>query len=482
MASLRRVAAHGTKWTAVSAASNAALLFARSTILARFLSPHDFGLIAIVTIVLGLAQTYSDFGISNSIIYHQTISHQELSSLYWLNIGIGIAIFLMMLTITPLIVSLFSEPTLTTLIPLSSVIFLMGPVGTQFQVLLQKSLEFRTIAIIEIASALISTILVLIVAIRGFGVLSYIVGQLSASACIAASLVILGWSRWRPSFVFHWCYVKRHLRFGLYQIGESTANFLTWRADQFIIGLLLGVTSLGYYNFAWNLIIQPLSRINPMLTRVAFPIFSKAQADIEKVRAGYMSLIWIVATINAPLLIGLAVVSKTMVPLLFGSKWGPAIPLLQGLCLVGLLLSLANPIGSLLLSQGRPDLGFKWNLGLLAIHIPVVSYSIWIGGLTGVIVGIVCLQCCYTVAAYWFLVHSVLGRCYTLYIRSIVPPLILASLMGILVSFCPRTSNWETLNLGLQVSLGALIYFLLLFLFERERSYLIVDLLKGGPK
>src|SRR5262249_36314737 len=153
---------------------------------------------------------------------------------------------------------------------------------------------------------------------------------------------------------------------------ERSINYLSERLDQLLIGTLLGARSLGFYNFAFNLTGRPIWRINPILTRVAFPIFSAVQHDREKLRRGYLRLLSLLTTINAPLLIGLATLAPVAVPLVFGRKWTDSIILIQILSLVTLSRSVGNPIGSLQLAKGRADLGFKWNAFFLLVSVPAI--------------------------------------------------------------------------------------------------------------
>ena len=147
---LKRSAAAGAKWTTISSLVNIGLRFLQVVIVAQLLSPNDFGLMAITLLVVGLAQIYADMGISNAIIHKQDTTSEQLSSLYWLNVFSGACIYLVVVLATPFIATLYHEPELSKLLPLVSLAFVIYSIGGQFQILLQKHLEFRTIAIAEI--------------------------------------------------------------------------------------------------------------------------------------------------------------------------------------------------------------------------------------------------------------------------------------------------------------------------------------------
>src|SRR5262245_49343036 len=152
--SLKHAVIAGAKWTSVSTVVSAAVQFAQMAVLARLLSPVDFGLMAMVMIVLNFAQIYSDLGISAAIVQKQDPSWKELSSVYWASIFVGIFVFGLLLAATPIIVRLYGEPRLSTLVPAISILFLIAPFGSQFSLLLQKNLEFRTLALIDMSAAI----------------------------------------------------------------------------------------------------------------------------------------------------------------------------------------------------------------------------------------------------------------------------------------------------------------------------------------
>jgi lipopolysaccharide exporter len=465
--SLKASAATGAKWTAVSATISGVVQVAQLAILARLLSPTDFGMVATVMLVLGFAQTYLDMGISNAIIQRQDTSKEQLSSLYWLNIFAGWVIFAVTVAVTPLIARLYKEPYLLTILPLAALLFLVGPPGTQFSLLLQKRLRFRTLAFVEIAASSSSALIAIGAATLDFRSLSLVLGQLFGAAISTLILLSIGWRSWRPMLRFRREDIKGYARFGLFQMGERTINFISSRADQLAIGIVLGSAALGYYSLAWNLIIQPAYRINPILTRVAFPLFAKVQHENERLKRGYLGLLLILSTINAPLFLGCAATAPILVPVIYGPQWTTSIPLLQILAGVGFLSSVINPIGYLQLAKGRADMGFFWNLSLIGLQIIGVLLGIYFGGLIGVSVSLLVLFNFYYVAAYWFLVRKLLGPCFRPFVRSTLSPFLSATVMALLVLMLPNFMSVSApILLGIQVMFGALIYGVLTKFFQ----------------
>lgn len=468
--SLKKSAASGVKWTTVSSITTTALQFIQLAVLARLLSPEDFGLMAMVAVVIGFAAAYADMGISAAIIHRQDATREQLSSLYWLNLLAGLLVYLVVLAMTPAIVALYGEPRISRLMSWITLTFLITPLGTQFQLLLQKHLRFRRLALIEISAALVGASVAVVTARFGQGVFALIWGTLSSNATSTVLLLIVGLREWRPQWHFRSADLKGYLSFGCYQMGERSVNYFNSTLDQLLIGSLLGAQALGYYKLAWSLAIQPIGRINSILTRVAFPLFARIQNEPERLQKGFLLVLRMLSTVNAPLLLGLAAVAPVLIPVVFGTQWLPAVPLVQMLAFVTLLRSAGNPVGSLLLAKGRADLGFKWNGLLLVTQLPGVYLGAYLGDALGVAISLVILQLIYSVFNYLILIRTLIGPCLREYLLSMLPSLGLASVMG---SGVLALSSWvahvSSLVLVFLMLMGILFYVFLMWIFQREQ-------------
>src|SRR2546425_4957634 len=289
--SLKASAVSGAKWTTLSTLVHTGLQFAQLAILARFLSPEDFGLMAMLMVVIGFAQSYADMGVSNAIIHRQDVTPDQLSSLYWLNLFAGGAVFVVLFLATPLVTAFDRESRLTALMHWSILVFLITPVGQQFQILLQKELRFKALALCEIVSRFLGFLIAVVTAWRGAGVYALIWGALASAAGLSLGLLVAGGPLHRPRLRFCVADTRGFLGFGAYQMGERSINYFNNNLDKLILGRLLGADALGYYNLAWNLVIQPVARINPILTRIAFPVFARLQNQPEALRNGYLRIL-----------------------------------------------------------------------------------------------------------------------------------------------------------------------------------------------
>jgi O-antigen/teichoic acid export membrane protein len=478
--SLKQQAVSGVKWSGLSMGVVTALQFVSLAVLARLLSPSDFGLMGMIMVVIGFAQAFADMGISNAIIHRQDATKDELSSLYWINILAGVAIFLIVCVSTPLVAAFYHEPRLNNLMYLAALIFLITPFGQQFQILLQKELQFNQLAIIEITGSFSNATVAIILAFLGTGVFSLIWGQLAGTTIRVLLLSYWGWRNWRPRLHFSRRDLKKYIGFGLYQMGERTINYFNSNLDYLLIGALLGAKSLGYYTLAYNLVLRPSSMINPAITKVAFPIFSTVQNNTNKLKKGYLKVIQLLSSVNFPIMVGLAVVAPVAVPVVFGEQWLPSIILIQILTIVGLLQSTGNPVGSLLLAKGRADLGFKWNVALMITQIPGLYIGAKFGGTIGVAIAFSILLGIYSILNYIILIRTLIGPCLREYVFSMWPFLWMSALMGgVVLCMGIFLKNFsQQFILIVQILCGMFVYLVLMMYSQRIFFFEMKDLVK----
>jgi O-antigen/teichoic acid export membrane protein len=318
-------------------------------------------------------------------------------------------------------------------------------------------------------------------AFLGFGVWALVWGFVLAAAVKCAIVAVPGWRRWRPGWRIQTTDLKGFVGFGLYQMGERCINYFNFRIDQFVIGTLLGAQALGYYNFAFGLVMQPQTRINPVVTRVAFPVFARLQDEEHRLRRGYLGVLRVLTGLNAPLLLGLVAVAPSLIPLAFGDQWRNAVPLVQILAVFALIRSTGNPVGSLLLARGRADLGFRWNLFLLLVVPPVVYITARTGGLTSVAFAMVGLQAALLLAAYRYLIVTIIGHCLGEYLRALLIPIGIAGLMAasvwVLSMFTATLPAASGLVLG--VTTGGVMYITLTWLLDRDSLREMISLVRS---
>lgn len=468
--SLKTKTFSGIKWTTLSTVIINLLQILQLVILSRLLNPTDFGLLAIVTVVMGFVSAFIDMGISNAIIHKQDISHQELSSLYWLNVFTGFLMFLLVSIFAPIVSIFYHEKSLTPLIVLMSTTFIIQSFAQQYNVLWQKELRFREIAKIEVINKFFTLIVTIGFAYFGYGVFSIVYGAIIGSVVQTLLYLKLGLKEYKPSFRFKIKDIKKFLGFGLYQMGERTVNYFNYQIDTMLIGKLLGMENLGVYNIAKQLVMRPAQVINPIITRVTFPAMSKIQNDIPKLKEVYLKTINYLSSVNFPIYAFMFVFSKEIVLILFGEKWLEAVPILQILAVWAALRSTGNPVGSLLMARGRADLGFLWNLGLF-FYVPL---GIWLASnwqLIGIAIGQNVIMATLIYPAWRFLIYPLCGAGFWEYHEQILKPATIIIFSGLMVYFGTVFIN----NIYLKILLGLLemFIFVIVLYFIKNRNFVI---------
>ena len=470
MATLKEKAVYGVKWIGTSSLIVTALKYVKLIVLARLLVPDDFGLMAMLLVIIGLGQAFSDMGISYAIIWKQDANRDQLSSVYWFNIFTGVVVSCIVLAAAPLIAYFFNEPRLNNLILWISPVFLITSIGIPFQMILQKDLLFSRIAKIEIIAASVGTIVAVVTAFLKAGVYALIWGQIAETIIFAILFLVIGSHNWHPHLHFRVKDLKGFLRFGLFQMGERLLNFYYTNVDYIIIGKFLGGDILGIYMLAYQLVIEPFARINPILTRVAFPVFAKRQKDNDALRRGYYELSRMIVFLTFPILALLAVTAPLFIPAILGPKWGPAILLTQILVILGALRALINPLGSILYAKGRTDLGFYWNLITATLN-TLIFWILVRFGVYAIAWAENSLTFLYLFIAL-FILHQIISLRYREYLQALIRPFLANIVIGgivYVVYILTRGAVGSSIALFvILLILGISLYGSYIVLFERK--------------
>ncbi|KAF1367954.1 MOP flippase family protein [Yokenella regensburgei] len=468
--SLREKTISGAKWSAMATVAIIGLGLVQMTWLARIFDSHQFGLLTVSLVIIALADTLSDFGIANSIIQRKAISRLELTTLYWLNVGLGIVVFALVFALSDTIARVLHNPDLAPLIKTLSLAFVMIPHGQQFRALMQKELEFNKIGLIETSSVMAGFSVTVVSVWFWPWAMTAILGYLVNTA---VRTLLFGWygrKIYRPGLHFSLASVASNLRFGAWLTADSIINYVNTNLSTLVLARILGAGAAGGYNLAWNVAVVPPMKLNPIITRVLFPAFAKIQDDTDKLRVNFYKLLSIVGILNFPALLGLMVVSNNFVPLVFGEKWVSIVPVLQLLCVVGLLRSVGNPIGSLLMAKARVDISFKFNVFKTFLFIPAIIVGGHLAGALGVTTGFLLVQIINTILSYFVMIKPVLGSSYRDYILSLWLPFWL-SIPTLVVSYGLGVALDQHLPLGMLLAVqiaGGIAAFLAMLVVSRH--------------
>lgn len=358
---------HGLGWSATSQIGRQSIQLVVTIVLARLLSPADFGLVAMATVITGFIAIFSDLGTSAAVIQKQQYSSSFLSSVFWLNVGFGLFVMLIIVAIAPVVAAIYREPKITPiLLALSSVFPVMGLMSLQ-RALLEKSMGFNTLANVELTSTAIGGVAAIVVALSEGGIWSLVV-QAVITTVSAAVLLWLS-SAWRPQLKMSLADIRTIGVFSANLTGFNIFNYFARNADYILIGRFLGSQDLGYYTLAYRILMFPLQNFSAVVGRVMLPYSSKLQADEARFRQIYLKTIRGIALVTFPLMALLFVVAEPFVSVVFGANWLPAVPLLLIFTPIGAVQSVGSPVGIIYIVKGRTGLLLKWGIfsGLIAI-------------------------------------------------------------------------------------------------------------------
>lgn len=353
-------------------------------VLAHLLSPHDYGLVAMVLVIVGVGDLFRDFGLSSAAIQARTLSRGQRTNLFWLNTGIGAVLALLTLAAAPLVAHLFEEPELTGIARALAPTFLLNGMATQFRADLTRRLRFGALAVVDIASPLAGLVLGVVLAVAGAGYWALVAQQLATAAVTLIGAVLA--ARWMPGLPRRGEPMRDLLTFGWNLLATQLVGYVTKNSDSFIIGLRFGPVDLGQYNRAFSLLMQPLTQLRGPSTTVALPVLSRLHGDPERfgefVRRGQLALAY-------TLVAGLSLVVAAADPLtsiLLGAQWERVTPILRFLALAGMFQTLAYVGYWIYLATGLTKVLLRYTLVTSVVRIAcIVIGSTW--GVVGVAAG-----------------------------------------------------------------------------------------------
>jgi len=474
--SLREKTLNGIRWTTLSTGIRTLIYLAQISILTHYLDRADFGLMSIVNVVISFSSIFLDMGISNAIICRQDITHKQLSTLYWINILTGIIMFGLIYLLSPFVGNFYNDSSLKNLIFLVALTFIIMPFGQQFKILFQKELEFKVIGIIEIISFFLAFVITIYMAINKFGVYTLVYNNLVLSLISTLLFLIFGLKFHRPSLVFNFNEIKSLFNFGMCQIAYSVIGVFNSQVDTLIIGKTMGFEALGIYGLVKSFVMRPADVINPIVTKVSFPVMSQVQDEPDKLKNIYLKTINHLSSINFPIYIIMAIFAEALVETLFGHKWHSAIIPVSILSISTLIRSTINPLGSLIFAKGRVDIIFYWTFAQL-IFTPL---SIYIGSRWG-IVGICCtfmlLNSILFFAQYYFIIRNLIHASLFEFVNSMTLPLKTSLIMAMFVIFIPLLFKTYLYQLIFGIIFGTIFYIAVNLKFNKDFVRFIVDLM-----
>jgi O-antigen/teichoic acid export membrane protein len=350
-------AARGTGITLAMQGVRFGLQFISLVVLARLLTPADFGVVAMVTAVVGVADILRDFGLSSAAIQAKTLNNAERSNLFWVNVGIGAAGAAVIMLCTPLIGRFYGQHHLTPIIFSLAWVLVISGVNTQFNAELTRSLRFKVLAFADVGAQGLGIAGAITTAALGGGYWAIVVQQIVVAVMTLTFNVSV--CHWRPGLPKRAVSIRRFFRFGGGVLGTQLIGYATKNIDNIAVGAYWGAGPLGLYSRAYQLLMTPLNQINAPLTRVALPVLSRVQDD-DVTFARYLKKAQLVGCyLTATIFAMCAALAKPMVDVLFGPKWHAVAPIFALLAIGGIFRSISQIAYWIFLSRGKTGAQFK---------------------------------------------------------------------------------------------------------------------------
>ena len=468
--SVKKQVVSGVKWSTISQVGRQAMQLVTIAILARFLTPDDYGLVGMASIVIGFAMLFSDLGTASTVIQRQNISEPFLSSIFWFNAIIGCLACVTIYLSAPLIAGFYQEPRLTLLMQVLSFNFLVAGGGIVQKALLERKLEFYSLAKIEIIASVVGSITGISAAVAGFGPWSLVYQTLVVT--IVTTTLLWLFAAWQPKRVLQWSELRTVYSYSLNLTGFNIFNYFARNADYLLIGRFLGSQALGYYTLAYRVMLYPLQNISSVLSRVLFPSLSLIQNDQVRFRSMYLRATGIVALVAFPLMLGLMGLADTLILVAFGVQWLPVASVLTILAPVGMLQSVGTLVGIIYQAMGRTDWMFRWGVGsgLLVILAFAIGLQWGILGVAAAYALIVAVISYPSFAIPFKLINLPMRDLLKVLWRPLISSgLMLVVVMGLKLTLVSQISElWVLL---ITVPIGVLIYAVSSLLINHEQFY-----------
>lgn len=355
--------------------------FISTVVLARLLTPADFGLVAMVATVTGLGQAFADLGLSEATIQRKDINHDQVSILFWINVAIGLGLTLATVALAPALAWFYRDPRLINITLVLSLTFLIGGLRVQPDALLKRQMRFSSLAVRDVVSYGLAVTVAITLARGGAGYWALVALPMTLNFTQMVLTVLM--VNWRPGLPRRDANVRSMIAFGSNVAASYFIVTVNRNADNVLIGWYWGASPLGLYSRAYNLLMLPVRQLTASASSVAIPAFSRTQDDPEHLARYYLRAANLIMWIGAPLFAFLFVVAKPLIGIVLGNQWQEAAPVFQILAISALGQLLLELSIWLFVGRGQS----KQLLKLLLIISPIIIAGFVIGlpfGIKGV--------------------------------------------------------------------------------------------------
>ncbi|MBR5656478.1 MAG: lipopolysaccharide biosynthesis protein [Prevotella sp.] len=426
---LKQKAASGMVWTALQKYSKMFIGFVSGIILARLLTPHDYGCIGMLSIFMVLAENFIDGGFGSALIQKKRPTQTDYSTVFFWNIAMSVVLYVILYISAPAIARFYKIPILCDVLRVQGLILFIYALNIIQRNQLRKKLNFKLLSIVSVSTAIISLIITIIMAYRGFGVWALVAQNLISG--IIPSLVFWFYVKWRPTWTFSWHSFRELFGFGVYMFLTHLLNSFSSKIQGLLIGKFYNPATLGFYSKAAGTENLASHSISSVMTQVTYPLYAEVQDNKVALSNIIKRLTMTLAYITFPLMFILLLCAKPIFVLLYSDRWLQSVPYFQALCLAGLAGCLQSVNLQAISAIGKSRTMFIWTVFKRMVSLGAIIGGLVFWGMKGLLIGVI--------FNYWFsyavnisLVSIHVGYNWKRQVMDLMPVAIISSLAALI--------------------------------------------------
>ncbi|MBR2151553.1 MAG: lipopolysaccharide biosynthesis protein [Prevotella sp.] len=481
---LKQKTVSGMIWTALQKYSTMFIQFISGIILARLLTPYDYGCIGMLMIFMVLAEAFIDGGFGSALIQKKRPTQEDYSTIFFWNLGMAVLLYVILYFSAPAIARFYDIPLLSDVLRVQGVILFIYAFNIVQRNQLRKKMNFKTLSVVTIFTSVTALTVTIVMAYQGFGVWA-LVAQHILTAAIPA-IAFWFYVKWRPQLVFSWQSLRELFSFGFYMFLTHMLNQFGRQIQGLLIGKFYNPATMGYYSRAQSTERLASLSISQVLTQVTYPLYAELQDDKSRLSDTIRKLTISLSYITFPLMFILLLCAKPLFVLLYSERWIDSVPYFQFLCLSGLAYCLQGVNNHSIAAIGKSKVMFKWTVFKRMVGITLLFCSIYFYGMKGLLI---CL-----VFTTWFsyfvnicLVSKYIGYTWTRQLADIFPILIVSLVIFTVTYFVGMYANLSLYLDGiLKFVCFVSVYLIWSFVFKPESYVNIKEIVvsiyhkKGG--
>lgn len=468
MASIRSSLSSGILYTGATKYTGVLISIGIGAVLARILSPEEFGVVALITVFISFFSILSDVGIGPAIIQHKELTEEDVESIFLFTLILGVLLAILFYYSSTFIASFYNNVALIPLIRLLSLSVLFNAWRTVPNALLLKKLKFKQVGIVLITVQLCSGVFAIVLAYQGFSYYALVYKSIFDGLFFLLAFYFLAPVKIKVNL--SWASLSKILTFSTFQFFFNFINYFSRNTDNLLIGRFIGPVALGYYDKSYQLMLMPVQNLTRVITPVLHPVLSEYQDDRNRIYFTYLKVVRLLATLGFPLSVFLYFNANEIIHIFYGPKWRQSIPVFEILALTVGIQILLSSSGAIFQAVNRTDLLFYSGFLSAIFMVCGICYGVFVEkSLLGIGYGLVVAFICNFLQGFYFLIKLALGSSFFGFIKLLFWPIITAGVLSVALSLVVYIDLHSVFLLLLLKIVLSMLVFVVVNLFPRDQ-------------